>query len=550
MSDMKEYVVTVRNRSDIDSFYDDMESVGGDLHIPNRRVEITALREISRSTDYLLTDQEAELLRKDPRILDVLLKESIKTAKPSFTQTGNFDKSSVNNNTHINWALLRCEEGVQRSNWGGSGWSGNQIIGNTNESATISVTGQGAHVDVVIVDGHLNPNHPEFAVNADGTGGSRVIQYNWFQHNPSVTFGSVGNYLYTVGVSGTQLSNDNHGMHVAGTVAGNTQGWARKANIYNINPYGTNPNGNIISYILDYIRQFHLNKSINPVTGRKNPTIVNNSWAFIGDSYLPNQISSVTYRGTTYNGPFNLSTLKNSYGILNDGTYAYTPGVIYSFINAEIEDAIDDGIIIVAAAGNEYYKVDAYGGSDYNNFMTANGFIEYYHRGSHPGSAYRSDNTRTTITVGALDATVNEYKTEFSNCGARIDVYAPGAFIMSSVHTGGTTDSRNNVYRLEKYSGTSMASPQVTGVLACALEKFPNMSNDEALNYLSAYSKLNQVADTGGGYGDYRSLQGSTNRYLFFKKERPLLGDISLNTFKTRQSTGAAYPRTRIRRFG
>ena len=37
-------------------------------------------------------------------------------------------------------------------------------------------------VDAVIVDGHVNPDHPEFAVNVDGTGGSRVNQFNWFQY--------------------------------------------------------------------------------------------------------------------------------------------------------------------------------------------------------------------------------------------------------------------------------------------------------------------------------------------------------------------------------
>jgi hypothetical protein len=52
MSETKEYVVTLRNRQDIDSFYEDMENTEGTLHIPNRKVDIANIREISRNTHY------------------------------------------------------------------------------------------------------------------------------------------------------------------------------------------------------------------------------------------------------------------------------------------------------------------------------------------------------------------------------------------------------------------------------------------------------------------------------------------------------------------
>ena len=63
MSETKEYVVTLRNRQDIDSFYEDMESTEGTLYIPNRKVDIANIREISRNTHYYLTDEEANLLK-------------------------------------------------------------------------------------------------------------------------------------------------------------------------------------------------------------------------------------------------------------------------------------------------------------------------------------------------------------------------------------------------------------------------------------------------------------------------------------------------------
>ena len=60
MSDFKEYVVTVKNKSDVDSFYDDMDSENGNDYIPKRKVEIAQLREISRNTHYYLTNEEAQ----------------------------------------------------------------------------------------------------------------------------------------------------------------------------------------------------------------------------------------------------------------------------------------------------------------------------------------------------------------------------------------------------------------------------------------------------------------------------------------------------------
>ena len=54
---------------DLDSLYDDMETVGGSLYIPDRAVELTNRRAISRNTHYMLTESEAEEIRKDSRVL-------------------------------------------------------------------------------------------------------------------------------------------------------------------------------------------------------------------------------------------------------------------------------------------------------------------------------------------------------------------------------------------------------------------------------------------------------------------------------------------------
>lgn len=284
-----EYIVTLHNANDLESFYEEMAAPADGIptHIPDREVECAALRPLSRNTHYMMTEEEADQLRKDPRvkIIELAPVERGISAGTFLEQSSlSWNKSSTTNSLHKNWGLLRCVREDNIPNWGSDS--------TTTVSGTITLTSTGKNVDVVICDENgLVWNHPEYAVNADGTGGTRAVQYNWYQHNPEVTGGAPGTYTYGTG---------SHSTHVAGTAAGNTQGWARDANIYNLY-YDTGNSGNF-SLVFDYVRAFHRNKPINPATGRKNPTIVNNSW---GQSIFPgewsfNDITAVTYRGTRY----------------------------------------------------------------------------------------------------------------------------------------------------------------------------------------------------------------------------------------------------------
>jgi subtilisin family serine protease len=62
----------------------------------------------------------------------------------------------------------------------------------------------------------------------------------------------------------------------------------------------------------------------------------------------------------------------------------------------------------------------------------------------------------------------------FSNHGAAVDVYAPGAGIRSAWMSGDGDFRRS--------SGTSMAAPLVTGCIALYLEKYPDATPEDCQN--------------------------------------------------------------------
>jgi hypothetical protein len=495
------------------------------------------------------------MLRNDDRVWDIALAELVDIAlRPHYKITNaTFSKDWFTDVNDINWGLLRQSESSNRANWGDNGTS--------NIVSDLTVTASGKHVDVVIFDGHIDPAHPEFAVNPDGSGGSRVIQYNWFQNNIG---NGTGTYVYTPYVDGgnaDRTDDNNHGCHVAGTVAGNTQGWARDANIYNISIYGTNPNfgtlGLSSSTYWDYVRAWHNSKPINPVTGRRNPTITNHSYGSsiefgTGDF---GAVTRVVYRGVDFNPGRDLTVAElQARGFYTNNTQPVVPNYFTSR-EADIQDAINDGMIVVASAGNDSWKIVNSSDQDYNNIFYATYFgfnyTWYLNRGTGSGAGYAP-----VIVVGATGNNVLEDKATFSNCGSQVDIFAAGEAIQSSLHTSvlfvTVADPRNGSYYRGKYQGTSMSGPQVAGMLACLAESWQNITQVEAQQWLIDNANINQMADTGTDDAmDRGSLQGAANRFARWINQRSETGSsFPQRNFKPRETTGRVYPRPRIRRRG
>lgn len=511
-----------------------------------------------------------------------------------------------------------------------------------NIRASIELEYQGKNVDVVIVDDAPCPmNHPEFLSNDDNTGFSRVQNIDWnrterYRSNFNVppfskehpdpvsvvfdTYLSAPYHFYDCAFP-RNISSDNsrfgatrddtHGVHVAGTACGNTHGWAKKSNIFHMYFQHKSFLNSSVWMAGEHLLNFHLNKPINPHTGRKNPTVANMSFGSFQIGWSISQITSINHRGQIYNIPFsaqgltaNLTQGSNVVNVTSTaglfvGQYTANPsgfglfggsgtvsiirinnetqfevtnahatsgviqfdvvgwdpnrlidefgilvtsvrpnllepyttepwpwiffhGVYDPVLSAYVEDAIAAGVVVVAAAGNTGYKVDAPDGEDYDNYYTlGSDYRNYYHRGSSPANA------PGVISVGSMSGKVPEYKSYFSCAGSGVDIYAPGEGIQSPLREfirlgfrsgniwNAVEEPRDPYYMIGRQSGTSMASPQVAGMIACYLEKEPAATPAEAKQWIIDNGKP-VLGDSNGGYRDPESLRGGTNKVAFF----------------------------------
>ena len=759
-SNLKHYVVTLKSHDDLADFYNDMETEGGSVTIPNRKVEVKQRLKYSRNTHYWLTKEEKDTLLNDSRVAYVDLTPQEKGFWPdtdAWVQTSDrWSKAVASRGDDLNWGIPRSLAETNYSNWGAGG---NHTITETCKSEL-----SGKNVDVVVMDDYDPISTTlEFSENVDGTGPSRMLHHDW--HNdgvnsfermngnsathggpdgnrqpgtyngitpvPSgtvtgtglkidVTVGNDGDtgWYYSgsgsIGISysggqpnegegynvgdtftilDTQLGsgggaditlvissltsygyegNNEHGAHTTGTTAGNTVGWARDARIFNLT-YGDQP-----SLVLNW----HNNKPINPVTGVKNPTVMNNSWGYRGPGWiqLKSTCKRINHRGTDYfphpNGgvysPGNITgqtdatrpngiqdnilasstTSANGTGAqfrfettaggvtgitvasgnddgskygsgyvvgdtltFNASLFGGTQDIVCTLTNvgddgtngralwtndtldtvamgtgslpthdfatdADFTDLVNAGVIVVASAGNSDFYIARQGDQDWDNyFEDNNGNINYYHRGSSPGST--NDEIITVGAMGSHDEPAGEsiynstaieqqdYKAEFSNFGPGVEVWMAGSGIQSvwktdealydSINTpdprlaalGMPPDSHNN---MKKCPGTSMSGPNVAGVLACLAEKYPKMTQADALKYIIDYCHETVAYTTGGVHTDDRDLGRaysslSNIRHMYLKKYRKVdSGGVSypepLSISRDAANSGQKYPRS------
>ena len=560
----KEYIVTVKKGVDWREVHAELindttadDSVDSNV-IPDRACECCKERPLNnRNTHYHLTDAEANQLRNDPRIAGVEDPALKPEPEPIAFQSSNFNKTSTQTGTQGNWGFIRHS-------------ATSQIYGsNTSDiGITYDYVLDGTGVDMVIVDTGIQDGHPEWN---DANGVSRLQKINWFTES---------------GVPGTQPTNfytdtNGHGTHCIGTMAGKTFGWARNARIYNITLYSNT--GNTISWsdTIDCLIGWHNNKPIDPATGVKRPTVVNMSFQYswyVNTSTNPptTQIGTTSYgaiTGGNFRGTAHTDTAKttlNNYGVYGSfrGSGLYLFGYKSAADDADIEQLIQNGIHVNTAAGNNYQKIDLPGGTDYNNYITTDqGYSFYYHRGKSPstfeggGTAYVGSGTGNTsivdvndgFDVGALDTAVTfpgllDQKTIFSDTGPAVGIYAAGSYIISAQpNNQGSTYYLDANWRQAKYSGTSMAAPQMCGMMGLLLQAHPDWTPAQVKNYFINNSQ-SILYDTGltNDYTDTRSISGGPNRVAYFPMngQRPFnhasgtLATLSLTADKSSADEG------------
>ena len=130
---------------------------------------------------------------------------------------------------------------------------------------------------------------------------------------------------------------------------------------------------------------------------------------------------------------------------------------------------INDGVFYAVAAGNDY-------GANACN-----------------GSPSR---VAAAVTVGSTTST--DARSDFSNIGSCLDIFAPGSGIKSAWYTSST--ATNTI------SGTSMATPHVTGAAALYLQAHATASPSAVSSWLTSNATTGKVTNPG---------TGSPNRLLY-----------------------------------
>ena len=424
--------------------------------------------------------------------------------KEQGTATINPNTSWTNDASHHNWGLSQMTQS------------------STTLSTNFTYSNTGANVDCVIMDTGIVVGHPEFNDLASNSS-SRINQINWG--------GSQGASFYT--------DSNGHGTHVAGTVAGRTQGWARDAQIY---VFTTNLGSVSYGYSassMGYITSWHNSKG----TGR--PTVVNMSWAtstyyppnhpsyFITTAaWDPNNIPDSQYHMARSSSYDTLVKNMNNAGIVtvcsagNDNERVYDS--TESNWNSGYWYFFDSGNDMGYGAGEKIYKEDA---SAYNPNTYGTGsragtpgsppsgsfgntiYFQATNNGQSPSNAWieSGTSTRHDISVQAHDSSLA--KASFSNYGEPLTVWAPGVAIQSAyINSGSAVQIGSTGYYLRKLQGTSMASPQVAGLVACYFDR-------DASTYGAVTTKDNQISAQTflQGDGDIDNAitdwgQGLTNR--------------------------------------
>ncbi len=456
--------------------------------------------------DVEATEEQVKLLKKDPNVLDLLPEEFWLTEVNEATKDVYYNRPSWNNEKFEtdfgNWGLIR------HSSLTDVGTSDTPV------TATYEYNYDGSGVDIILnIASVLNRNDPEFK-----TGGvSRLQQFQWntladFEDLPTIDYSRTGQ-----GVS-KNVGIDDHAESVSYCAVSNTYGWATGATVYIYPRDQMDAAGKSLrSYGWQAMQKFHETK------GNNRPTLVIDAIGYSATNIIGHYAENIFYRGTTYTSvaPAGASEQKvplmaeagsgKEFGMPHSNSYTSTGfvsdpdelipqmtdvekraffeddvnNIYYGLYGEGIDNMVAAGVHHVTSAGNNSDASHLKGHPDYaNNYkrvadVTTDGVHTRYfwymlHGRGNP--TYEGD----TIVVGALAQSSSaegfdgkEHFAQFSTRGSRVDACAAGDNI------------RLNMYSNGEYiaNGTSFASPNVGGMAALVLGKYPTTTTKQLRRY-------------------------------------------------------------------
>ena len=168
-----------------------------------------------------------------------------------------------------------------------------------------------------------------------------------------------------------------------------------------------------------------------------------------GDAYCSDMVDAVNIVIENMKKTGRKSVINLSYGICKS-------------VTLKLNHFMSEGGIANVAAGND--NEDQCDNDEYTIFNTNKGFL-----------------------VGATN--IKDEVSSFSNYGSCVEIYAPGSYILSF--------DASNDEKCVIYSGTSMATPMVTGVISAYWSKYLEISNDLVISNLKLNSIKNKLNDKG-----------------------------------------------------
>jgi len=385
-----EYLVIVNHSSDwgeVHNYIINENEIDG---IPNRKIECLNPKEYSlRSSVYIMSREEAEVLRSYPKVESVILnpdkypipeskltnrfKKVVAFNKPALPAAVDAESTSHTNGIRSNWSNTFVN-GLQSS----EPYQGVGITTVTISNSDLAYSLTGKNVDAVIIDEGIGAVHPEFfngverrvkdlvldgpyKIDPDyfinnnhtytkiidgvnfGVGISTTAAHSWWTNsaNRSAAFQSLGTISsidsrYTIGHALSKTANGDsnqitggHGTACASQIGGKNFGLAFECNIWNVRiDFG---DGYLsAATALDFCTIFHNAKKISQ-SGNPDPTLINNSYGTFSSTGNTNGVNyGHIYRGSslTYTGTGSALTIPANAGACRNNTVAtYTDSV-------------------------------------------------------------------------------------------------------------------------------------------------------------------------------------------------------------------------------